>query len=172
LGEGSRMAIIKVSFPSTSMASEWAQQGFAYRALHEEMTQAIAALKAAGEQPVVRGILVHQGISDALHGEAMAQAYGQRLREFMTRVRKTFAQSDTPVVLVRANSSPMAPKMHMEIVRAAIVAAAEHTPHTAWINVDDLKRVRGHHFTSAAQMEVGKRYAAALLHLSRADQEG
>jgi len=171
-GEGSRMAIIKVSFPSTSMASGWAEHGFAYRALQEEMHQAIAALKGAGEQSVVRSILVHQGISDALHGEAMAQAYGRRIREFIARVRKAFAQPDTPVVLARANLSPMVPQAHMEIVRAAIVAAAEHTPHTAWISVDDLERVRGHHFTSAAQMEIGRRYAAALLRLSRSDQEG
>lgn len=171
LGEGRRMAIIKISFPSTSMASEWAEQGFAYRALQAEMTQAIAASQAAGEQPVVRGILVHQGISDALHGEAKAQAYGQRLREFIARVRKAFAQPDTPVVLTRANLSPLAPRAHMEIVRAAIVATAEHAPHAAWINVDDLERVRGHHFTGAAQMEIGRRYAAALLRLSRPAHE-
>jgi hypothetical protein len=31
--------------------------------------------------------------------------------------------------------------------------------------VDGLERVKGHHFTAAAQMEIGKRYAAALIGL-------
>ena len=39
------------------------------------------------------------------------------------------------------------------------------TPRTAWVNVDDLDRVKSHHFTATAQMEIGKRYATALIAL-------
>lgn len=165
-GKLRRMAIVKVSFPSTSMAAEWQPSGFAYRALQEEMRQALAALKAAGEQPVVRGILVHQGISDAMHGEAMANAYRERLVAFIVRVRADFAGPRTPVVLARENLSPLTKPALMETVRAAIVAVGESTPGVAWIDVDGLDRVRCHHFTAAAQMEIGRRYASALLRLT------
>jgi hypothetical protein len=165
-GKLRRMAIVKVSFPSTSMAAEWQPTGFAYRALQEEMHQAIAELKAAGERPVVRGILVHQGISDAMHGEAMANAYRERLAAFIARVRADFADPLTPVVLARENLSPLTKPALMETVRAGVVAVAESTPGVAWIDVDGLERVRGHHFTAAAQMEIGRRYARALLRLA------
>jgi hypothetical protein len=160
-----RLALLKVSFPSTSMAVEWRGDGFAYEALVEEAGQAMAALEIAGERAEIAGILVHQGISDALHTEAMAAAYGERLRTFVARVRADFAQARTPVVLARENLSPIADAALMETVRAAIVEVAETSDTVAWIDVDDLERVRGHHFTAAAQMEIGRRYARKLLRL-------
>jgi hypothetical protein len=130
-GKMARLAIVKVSFPSTSMAAEWQIGGFAYKALREEMEQALTALKQAGEQPVVCGFLVHQGISDALHGGAMAMNYRERLSDFIARIRSDFATPTTPVVLARENLSPIAKPVLMEIVRASIVAVAEATPATA-----------------------------------------
>ncbi len=161
-----RMAIVKVSFPSTSMVGDWRKTssvtGFAYTALHEELTQAMKALVDAGETPHVQGILVHQGISDAMQGEAMALAYAENLRAFIANVRAEFGETDTPVVLARENMSPLANPEHMRIVRESTVRVAENTPHTAWINVDGLERVRGHHFTAASQMEIGRRYAVGF----------
>lgn len=164
-GKVARLAIVKVSFPSTSLASEWQGGGFAYKALREEMEQVLGALKQVGEQPVVCGFLVHQGISDALHDEAMAMNYRERLRDFIGRLRSDFATPTTPVVLARENMSPIAKPVLMQIVRESIVAVANSTPATAWIDVDDLKRVKRHHFTALSQMEIGRRYAAQMIGL-------
>ncbi len=161
-GKMARMAVVKVSFPSTSMAGEWQSGGFAYKALREEMEQAIGALKQAGERPVVSGFLVHQGISDALHDESMATNYRERLRDFIQRLRSDFAAPETPVVLARENLSPLAKPVFMEIVRDSIVAVADSTTAAAWIDVDDLQRVKGHHFTALSQMEIGRRYAIQM----------
>ena len=68
-------------------------------------------------------------------------------------------------MLARENASPRMQPELMEHVRATIVRVAESTPRTAWINVDDLERVKGHHFTAAAQMEIGRRYAGAVIRL-------
>ncbi len=164
-----RMAIVKVSFPSTSLAGEWkkapAASGFAYAALQEEMAQAMKALRDAGQTPRVMAILVHQGISDALHDEAMAMAYGDNLRVFINNVRSEFAERETPVVLARENMSPLPKPEQMQTIRQSTVRVAESTPKMAWIDVDGLERVKGHHFTAAAQMEIGRRYAAACIAL-------
>ena len=164
-GKMAHMAVVKVSFPSTSMAADWQSGGFAYRALREEMEQAVGALKQAGERPVVYGFLVHQGISDAFHDESMARNYRERLRDFIQRLRSDFAAPETPVVLARENLSPLVKAVFMEIVRDSIVAVASSTTAAAWIDVDDLQRVKGHHFTALSQMEIGRRYAIEMNNL-------
>jgi SSS family solute:Na+ symporter len=112
----------------------------------------------------VNAILIHQGISDAAT-EAKAAADETNLRQFLAHLCADFAKPETPVVLARENASPRMKPELMEQVCAPIVRVAESTPRIAWINVDDLERVKGHHFTAAAQMEIGKRYATALLGL-------
>jgi hypothetical protein len=163
-----RLAIVKVSFPGSDLAVDWRREPAmgkrAYAALQEEMSQALQALAARDERPEVKAILIHQGISDAAT-ESKAEAYEANLRQFLARLRADFAKPETPIVLARENASPLMKPELMEQVRATIVRVAESTPRTAWINVDDLDRVKGHHFTAAAQMEIGKRYATALIGL-------
>jgi len=168
-GGYTRMAILKVSFPGSDLAMDWRREPAmgkkAYSALQEEMTQVMQELAARRETPEVKAILVHQGISDATT-ESKADAYENNLRKFLASLRDDFGKPDTPIVLARENASPNMKAEPMEVVRATTVRVAETTPHTAWINVDDLDRVKGHHFTAEAQMEIGKRYAAALMALS------
>lgn len=163
-----RLAIVKVSFPGSDLAVDWRKEPAmgkrAYVALQEEMTQAMQALAARHETPEVKGILIHQGISDAAT-EAKAADYETNLRQFIAHLRTDFAKPETPIVLARENASPRMKPELMEQVRSTIVRVAEYTPGTAWINVDGLDRVKGHHFTAAAQMEIGKRYATALIGL-------
>jgi hypothetical protein len=163
-----RLAIVKVSFPGSDLAVDWRKEPSmgkrAYAALQEEITQAMEALAARQEKPEVKAFLIHQGISDAVT-EAKAAAYEANLKQFIANLRTEFAKPETPIVLARENTSPhMKPEL-MEQVRASIVRVGENTPRTAWINVDDLDRVKGHHFTAAAQMQIGKRYATALIDL-------
>jgi hypothetical protein len=163
-----RLAIVKVSFPGSDLAVDWCKEPAmgqrAYAALQEEMAQVRQALAARHERPAVTAILIHQGISDAAT-EAKAAAYETHLRRFIAQLRADFAQPATPIVLACENASPRMKPELMKQVRATIVRVAESTPRTAWINVDDLDRVKGHHFTAAAQMEIGQRYATALLGL-------
>lgn len=163
-----RFAIVKVSFPGSDLDVDWRAAPVggqrAYAALLEEMAQVRQVLSVRHQVPEVRAILVHQGISDAAT-DAKAAAYEANLRRFIRQLRADFAGPETPVVLARENISPIMRSGPMEIVRATIVRVAESTPDAAWINVDDLDRVKGHHFTAAAQMEIGKRYAKALVRL-------
>jgi len=41
----------------------------------------------------------------------------------------------------------------------------QQTPDEAWIDVDGLEWVKGHHFTAGSQMEISRRYAVALMAL-------
>ena len=163
-----RLTIVKVSFPGSDLAVDWRKEPAsgqrAYAALHEEMTEAMHVLAKRHERPAVTAILIHQGISDATT-EAKAAAYETNLRQFVAQLRADFAKPETVVVLARENASPRMQPELMEHVRATIVRVAESTPRTAWINVDDLERVKGHHFTAAAQMEIGRRYAGAVIRL-------
>lgn len=163
-----RFAIVKVSFPSSDLAVDWSKGATvgkrAYAALEEEMNAAMKALATRHETPEVQAILVHQGISDAAT-EAKATAYETNLRQFIANLRADFAKPNTPIVLARENTSPHMKPALMEQVRATIVRVAESTPHAAWIDVDGLDRVKRHHFTAAAQMEIGKRYAKACIGL-------
>ena len=162
------LAIVKVSFPGSDLAVDWRKEPAmgqrAHAALQEEMTQAMQALTVRQETPEVKAILIHQGISDAAT-EAKAAAYETNLRRFIAQLRADFAKPETPIVLARENVSPLMKPELMEQVRATIVRVAESTPRSAWINVDGLQRVKGHHFTAAAQMEIGRRYATALIGL-------
>ena len=164
----SRLTIVKVSFPGSDLAVDWRKEPAsgqrAYAALHEEMTEAMHVLAKRHERPAVTAILIHQGISDATT-EAKAAAYETNLRQFVAQLRADFAKPETVVVLARENASPRMQPELMEHVRATIVRVPESTPRTAWINVDDLERVKGHHFTAAAQMEIGRRYAGAVIRL-------
>ena len=95
----------------------------------------------------------------------MARNYRERLRDFIQRLRSDFAAPETPVVLARENLSPLVKAVFMEIVRDSIVAVASSTTAAAWIDVDDLQRVKGHHFTALSQMEIGRRYAIQMNNL-------
>ncbi|MEZ6092425.1 MAG: sialate O-acetylesterase [Pirellulaceae bacterium] len=164
--ENSKIAIVKVSFPASDLDSDWRpttpSQGKAcYAALTEEMTQVAKSLKADGFRPVVRAVLIHQGISDASSIEK-AGRYEENLRRLIDRVRKDFASASTPVIVTRSNLSPMMPVDAMQAVRSSTVRVGETTTGVDWINVDDLERVVGHHFTAAGQMEIGKRFAQSL----------
>jgi len=164
----SELAIIKVSMPASDLDVDWraAPSGgkACYAALAEEMGQATAALKAKGLRPDVRAILIHQGISDATSTDK-AMRYEANLRRLIDRLRKDFASPSTMIVITRSNLSPMMSPDAMQMVRAATVQVGESMASVGWINVDDLDRVVGHHFTAAAQMEIGERFARKLLEL-------
>lgn len=171
-GEKREVVLLKVSFPGSDLAADWkkgSEQGIkAYAALQEEFEQASKELAKQNLKPNVVGIFVHQGISDAHDGNGFtaaqkSAAYPENLTKFIADIRHDFASPNTPVVLARENISPFefVDRKSLLFVRETVVDSSNKISSVAWIDVDDLERVQGHHFTAAAQMTIGKRFEEA-----------
>ncbi len=129
----------------------------------------LAELRHKGHNYTVAGFVGHQGIDDGLH-PARARAYGENLRRLIAALRQRYGSPRAPFILARSVYSQIAvkrtgdgPASPMALVREAQVAVAEEDPAAAWIDVDDQENVRIHHFTSAGQLVLGRRFAGAYL---------
>lgn len=122
---------------------------------------AVARAKDAGKSGVVVGILWHQGESNAANSTA---AYGEKLKLVVEGFRKELGNPALPFVagtlgdFVKNNAN----------VNAALTALPAAVPKTACVDAAGLKHKGDNlHFDAAAQREMGKRYADAMLKLQK-----
>lgn len=168
-----QIAIIKVyaNFGRDVSTWPWAEGEPLFQEWTRFVDARVAELAQEGAAVRVCGFLWHQGIDDAIHG-ALAHQYQQNLTALIGSLRRRYATETTPFVLARSVNSRIAEprpdpagKSPMAMVRNAQVATAESVPVCAWINVDDLPNVNTHHFSAESQLEIGRRFATALLML-------
>ena len=110
------------------------------------MDDRLAELRRQGHSYTVAGFVWHQGIDDGRWTSPSAP---------FILARSVYSQ----IAVKRTGDGPASP---MALVREAQVAVAEEDP-AAWIDVDDQENVRIHHFTSAGQLVLGRRFADAYL---------
>ncbi|MCX5683085.1 MAG: hypothetical protein NT049_05295 [Planctomycetota bacterium] len=160
------LALIKGSKGGTSLSKDWAPgakgkpdtQGPCYRNFIETVAMATGQLKRDGHTFTLRGLLWHQGESDA---SSPAEVYEQRLAEFIARVREDLAAPDLPVVVGEVFDNGK-----RDTVRAALRATPAKVPHTGFASVEGLKTWdAGTHFDAAGQIILGERFAEAMLKL-------
>ena len=160
---GARLALIKASKGGTSLSKDWTPgvkgepktQGPCYRMFIEAAGQATKALKDRGDAFTIKGMLWHQGESDA---GSTAEVYQERLTMFIARVREDLGQPDLPIVIGEVFDNGK-----RDSIRTAQRAAAASMPGVKFIPASDLKTWdNGTHFDAASQLELGKRFAEAL----------
>jgi lysophospholipase L1-like esterase len=101
LSPGHKIALIKHAHSGTNLFAQWnpgqdakdaAHWGPQFKAFVEAVDAGLAALKARGYQPALRGMIWQQGESDC-HGDN-AGKYGANLAHFIARVREQFQAPD------------------------------------------------------------------------------
>jgi len=149
---GHAIAIIKVSRGGTNLHTDWSPTGFMYQAMIQEVAAAIQLLADAGDSGTIRGMLWHQGESDA----SSNPNYRENLEELIANVRVAFDRPHLPFVIGElAQTKPQAFR-HLQQTIAQENAGVE------FAGSDDLNTTDGTHFDADGQVLLGQRYAQAL----------
>lgn len=163
---GKNFAIIKGSKGGTSLRVDWKPgekgkpetQGPRYRHFIETIRLAKAALKEDGNTAKLRGLIWHQGESDAKAG---AKIHQERLAQFMARIREDTGEAKLPIVLGQVFDNEKRDK-----VREAILKASEADRLTGFISAEGTTTWdQGTHFDAKSQLVLGERFAEAILEL-------
>jgi len=165
---GVQLALIKGSKGGTSLAKDWnpgargeaASQGPCYRNFVETIRLATNALLRAGHTFQWRGLLWHQGESDA---GSTAKVYQQRLTNFVTRLREDIGQPDLPVIVGEVFDNGK-----RDSINQALRAFAAGHARFGLVSAEGTKTWdNGTHFDAASQLILGERYARAMLKLNQ-----
>ena len=120
-------------------------------------------LKVSLKHGIMKGILWHQGESDA--AEPKIQAYQGNLKILFDRFRKVAGNKSLPIVMGKLGSFyPM--QENWDMINAAIEAYATSDEFCEVIETSDLEHKGDRvHFNAVAQRTMGKRYAEIMLKL-------
>jgi Carbohydrate esterase, sialic acid-specific acetylesterase len=169
------LAIIKVAFSGTHVDGDWDPnlkpgdpgvteqdcRGACYRSLVHETRQALQAL--TDFQPRLVGLVWVQGESDA--AEQRVASYQQNLTELFTALRTDLAAPEL-IVLLGVNTKFGADKNpFMPGVIAAQQAYAATDRRARYVDTEGASLANEYHFDAEGTLEVGQRFAQALLEL-------
>ncbi|WP_395732456.1 sialate O-acetylesterase [Prosthecobacter sp.] len=115
----------------------------------------------------MKGILWHQGESDSLPG--LAETYAGKLQDLVKRLRELVKAPEVPFIAGQMgvfDEVPWSPEK--VLVDKAHRDLPKEVPHTAFVTAEGLHHKGDKvHFDSAAYRELGKRYAAAFLQMTK-----
>ena len=167
--EGKPLAIVKAAFSGTAVAQDWNPDdpgigGSCYRALVKEVMDAMAAAKAKNIELKPRALVWVQGESDAT--AAFAPLYEKNLSYMLGKLRRDLSTPEL-IALIGVNVRFGNDKNpHMPSVIAAQKAVAAKDALTEYVDTSGAETLGPSHthFTAKGTLEVGRRYAQALLH--------
>jgi hypothetical protein len=143
----------------TYQIASLANAGHCYRGLLDLVRDSLAELQRQGHAVELRGMVWHQGENDSGLGTAV---YKERLLGFIAAIREDLGKPELPFVigeLIHSQSGYAA-------VRAAQRQAAAGTPRAAFVSAVGLTGdSTAIHFDTTGQLELGRRYAEAMLQL-------
>ncbi len=120
-----------------------------------------------GRPIVIAGILLDVSYRDGIN-EDTAKAYGENLVRWVEATRKDIGNAHLPIVMNRA-IPPGKGTPYLELVRKAQDAAK--LPSFRVFNCDDVPRGADKvHFQTEGRLEMGKRFAAGMIELIKADK--
>lgn len=118
-------------------------------------------VKDAKQLGIIKGILWHQGESDA--NEKNSPRYEERLTTLLTKFRLVAGDNNLPVLLGELGAFSKT-KYQFSLINETIHRYATKDANAVVIGTGDLKdKGDSLHFNSAAQRELGKRFAEAYL---------
>jgi hypothetical protein len=162
----SHIAIVKVAYSGTGLHRDWnprdhGPSGACYRSLIGESRKAIKALQLKGYMPTLLAIAWVQGENDCTIKDA--DKYQERMTEFIADLRSDI---DAPglFVLMGFNGRFAAPGYpSVKTVIAAQKNVARKLTHCIYVETDGATLMNSYHFDAAGNLEVGRRFALALL---------
>jgi hypothetical protein len=165
------LAIVKAAFSGTAMGTDWnpadaGDGGKCYRALIAETKAAIAAATAQGITLHLRALVWVQGESDA--NPTAAPAYEQALTEMLASLRKELAAPELIALLAINTRFGNRKNPDVPTVIAAQKAIAAKDKRCAYVDTEGAETLppTHTHFTAPGTLEVGKRFAEALLQMT------
>jgi hypothetical protein len=171
--KGAPLSIIKAAFSGTGMSTDWnpadpGDGGKCYRALVAETKAAIAAASAQGTTLRLRALVWVQGESDS--NPIAAPANEQALTEMLGSLRKELAAPELIALLAVNTRFGTGKNPHVPTVIAAQKAIAAKDKRCAYVDTEGAETLppTHTHFTAPGTLEVGKRFAAALLRMEAA----
>ncbi|WP_439624336.1 sialate O-acetylesterase [Gemmata sp.] len=152
-----KVALIKYTEGGTSLAKDWNPEvkDRLYAAFLDFTRRSLKELKDKGHTVTVRGVIWHQGESDA---GLTAEEYEKQLTSFIARVRTDLELPDLPFGIGEVYDDGK-----RDAVRAAQKATAGKVKLAYFVPADGLKTFdKGTHFDAASQIELGERFAAGM----------
>ncbi|MEQ1827577.1 MAG: sialate O-acetylesterase [Pirellula sp.] len=166
LGRLSELAVVKVAFSGTSTADDWdptgqGNRGACYRAMVEEIRAAQSLAEAEGMSVNFRGLAWVQGESDANAKDA--SQYADRLKAMFESLRRDIHAERLPIlVAVNAHFHEGKNKFMPEIISAQKRVGHELSD-CRYVDSIGVGLANDVHFDSQGTIEIGKRFASALL---------
>jgi iduronate 2-sulfatase len=160
------LALIKATKGGTSLKNDWKPgtknqpktHGPLYKNFLGAIEDSLALLKKNGDTYTIKGMIWHQGESDAA---LTAEEYERLLTEFIARVREDLKLPNMPFVIGEVFDNGK-----RDSIRTAQLAVSKAVPGVGFFSVKDLKTSdNGTHFDSAGQLIMGERFAAEMVKL-------
>jgi hypothetical protein len=153
---GEPIGIVWISAASASGSSPGAS-------IHNMVKQA----REKGRPIVIAGMLVDVSFRDGIKEES-ARTYGENLVRWIETTRRDIGNAHLPIVMNRA-IPPVPGTPYLELVRKA--QDSIKLPSFRVFNCDDVPRGGDKvHFATEGRLEMGKRFAAAMIELLKADK--
>lgn len=151
-----------------SPIAAWEPGGYHPSTKTHPWDDAMKRAKAALPSGTLRGILWHQGESDAKDG--LSQAYEKKLHQLIARFRGEL-KTDAPFIAGQMGQFVERRwDEHRIRVDRAHRKLQDRVPRTAFVDSDGLSHKGDEvHFDTPSYRELGRRYAAAYLHLRSSD---
>ncbi len=157
--------LVKYAVGATNLYSDWKPDGTGrcYNVFKARVKAAMENLRDSNLDPEIAGMMWLQGASDSLAGTQTSQQYAANLRNFITTVRSDFETLNMPIVVGRYSKIWV-----NDLVRTAQETVPGEVGYSTWINTDDLTNWSSYppdanHFNTAGQIELGIRFADALV---------
>lgn len=166
--ENKPFAVVKAAFSGTDITKDWnprgeGEAGACYRALVSETKAAMAKAAEKGVDLQIRALVWVQGESDA--NAKSAPEYGKNLGGMLTALQKEL-NAPQMIALVGVNTNFGGGKnAFMPVIVEQQKALAGHLPRCAYVDTSGLTYANNAHFDTKATIEVGRRFADALLKL-------
>jgi photosystem II stability/assembly factor-like uncharacterized protein len=132
--------------------------------------RAVGRAKAAMRDGTLKGILWHQGESDS-GNEKDARSYGERVARMVSDLRAELGAGDVPFVAGQLGEFALRDDRQpafLGVVDAQIEALSRRIPRSAVVSARGLTHKGDRvHFDSPSLRELGRRYASALMELTR-----
>ena len=160
------LAILKAAFSGTGLQKDWNPDdpglgGACYRALVKEAKNGIASAREKRIEFRLRALVWVQGESDANAKDA--PVYAERLGAMVERLRKDL---DAPqlIALVGVNTKfGNGKNTFMPEIVAQQKALPSKLTRSAYVDTSGVTYANGAHFDSAGTLEIGRRFAEALI---------
>jgi len=149
-----------------SPIASWEPGGYHAQTKSHPWDDAIPRAKRAMKDGTLKGILWHQGESDAK--SELAKVYEQKLHDLIARFRKELNAEDVPFIAGQMGQFKERPwSESKKLVDAAHQGLPQKIANTAFVNSNGLAHKGDQvHFDSKSYRELGRRYAKAYLQLT------